>query len=136
MLFSSDSVSQRRSYRSDNLTHCLISSLPLTEIFPDHLNQLSLLPNISRWFLNGPKWFLDGPKWFPNGPKWFPIGPKWFTNGLKGFPSSQKWFKNCFKCSHMIPNDSQIIQKKPPKRSQKTTTIVSNCLKSLQNCPK
>ena len=75
------------------------------------------LPDSSKWYPNDPKWLPNGLKFLPKGPKWLPIGPKWFPNGLKRFPSGHKWFTNCSKCSHMIPNDFQIIQKNSQKVS-------------------
>ena len=60
--------------------------------------------------------------------QWFSKGP----NGLKLFQSDHKWFKNCSKCSHMIPNDSQIIQK----NSQKVSNDYHNGPKLSQRLAK
>ena len=75
------------------------------------------LPDSSNGYPNDPKLLPNDLKFLPKGTKWLPIGPKWFPNGLKGFPSGHKWFTNCSKCSHMIPNDSQIILKNSQKVS-------------------
>ena len=84
LLFSSNSVSQRRSSRSGNVTHSLTDS----EICSAYLNQLVRLITVTRCLPNGPKWFPNGPKWFPNGPKWFQNGPKWSQMIPKWFPNT------------------------------------------------
>ena len=91
LLFSSDSVSQRRSSRSGNVTHSLTDS----EICSAYLNQLVWLITVTRCLPNGPKWFPKGPKSFPVGPKWLPKCPRWL-NGPNWYRAGAVDLWSCF----------------------------------------
>ena len=67
-LFSSDSVSQRRSSRSGNLTHWLTGSMADSE-----RNLLCLSESTSMTT----KWHQVSPKWSQMIPKWSQIIPRW-----------------------------------------------------------
>ena len=66
ILFSSDSVSQRRSSRSGNLTNWLTDLLTDKKICSGYLNQIAWLPHDARCLPNGPKWFPDHSQTVPN----------------------------------------------------------------------
>ena len=66
-IFSSDSVSQRKSSRSENLTDWL------TKICSAYLNQPVWLPGGTRCLPNGPKWFPNSSKLLRNSPNWYRV---------------------------------------------------------------